>query len=1074
MKIIGSTSQKVFDAVLHMCVYDPVDFMKREIVMASYLGLPESVKAISASILSGYSVKLVHQKQMDHNRYVRISQGNYHRMEKPVGLGDVVHGIVYHSQLTLAGIEKIVTNSDNKKDKEKNEPVAYIIALDGDIRKAVSEHLIARYGLPEEWKEQYPDLVMEKKEYVKELEIIHNPAFDIWKNAKAIKLEVTEKRILDMIDRHLKEGRFRIPPSNVQGVFRPGMTTSEYIRENVVHLAKKLGELKPYHDFSDPLHPEIARMGRIPFPAQAHMIQGLYNRLVEDGKTDICNADMGTGKSIIACGVMHLMYKNRPKSKKGMAVLLAAPGITLTKWVKNEILPTLPYAKVNILQSTEDALKLLKKIRGGYRPSGLEVTLVGLDRIKFGPEPYFAGVWKRIAQEKDAYAWHCPDCGEPLKVKGVKDFIPADWEAAAEGKPPTEEELQIARVKKELLPNGLPKWFKVVWSKSKRISKCQACGAKLYRPALRSRGETKNRPRWFISRILKKARKYFDLFICDEVHQTKAEGTGRGNAFGKVVKAAKNNLLLTGTLLNGKSSSVKEILWRTDPGELLEAGITHETGQIEWAARYGKLKEVIRLNNTETGWTTEQKRVALQPTEEPGIAPQLVAQFLLHKTAFLELPDLGLPLVEIKEEPIFVKMDDHHYEAYSEFHRQLEEQCKQRSIAGGRGVWSKFIPATINYADRPDLEHVVRFGFEKEDVRVSAVRFPEDYYHAKERKLVQLVKENLAEGRGVIIFNNYTAKFGLNERLRDVLKQHGITSVRILKEPDPMKRQQVLEKYAEEGVKVIICNMKLVEVGLDLLAWPTIIFYQLSYDVNMVRQASRRAWRIGQNRECRVYYLVYNGTQQMAQFLKVMAGRGHAMMAEGKLDKSELSRFSIDSQSALAADLAQCIATEEVADAWKELAKRDVADIRMVAEAEFAQVLKEEMKRLTDETRRLCGVLVEAAENEAEEAAADLAQGGKEQVLDVPAAVSSERRPALAQDAPDHSDFIVDSDADFIQLDLFSLPEPQEQPPQNVIPISKAENGEQRIRLVVVQGGRKGKRKKSAEPIEGQLAFDWF
>ena len=73
----------------------------------------------------------------------------------------------------------------------------------------------------------------------------------------------------------------------------------------------------------------------------------------------------------------------------------------------------------------------------------------------------------------------------------------------------------------------------------------------------------------------------------------------------------------------------------------------------------------------------------------------------------------------------------------------------------------------------------------------------------------------------------------------------------------------------ERGVKVIITNLRLVS-RLDLLAWPSLIFYQGSYDINSVRQSSRRAWRIGQTRECRVYYMIAMAHSRFHSFSPVL------------------------------------------------------------------------------------------------------------------------------------------------------------------------------------------------------------
>jgi hypothetical protein len=54
----------------------------------------------------------------------------------------------------------------------------------------------------------------------------------------------------------------------------------------------------------------------------------------------------------------------------------------------------------------------------------------------------------------------------------------------------------------------------------------------------------------------------------------------------------------------------------------------------------------------------------------------------------------------------------------------------------------------------------------------------------------------------------------------------------------------------QAGVEVVVCHPKLVETGLDLLAFPTLYFYETGYSLHTLRQASRRSWRIGQRHRC--------------------------------------------------------------------------------------------------------------------------------------------------------------------------------------------------------------------------------
>ena len=74
--------------------------------------------------------------------------------------------------------------------------------------------------------------------------------------------------------------------------------------------------------------------------------------------------------------------------------------------------------------------------------------------------------------------------------------------------------------------------------------------------------------------------------------------------------------------------------------------------------------------------------------------------------------------------------------------------------------------------------------------------------------------------------------------------------------------------------------------------YPTLIFYQISYELAVIWQASRRAYRLIQTEECRNYYIGYTDTLQAAA-LQIMAEKQVAASAvQGK--------FSVEGLSALA------------------------------------------------------------------------------------------------------------------------------------------------------------------------------
>ena len=112
------------------------------------------------------------------------------------------------------------------------------------------------------------------------------------------------------------------------------------------------------------------------------------------------------------------------------------------------------------------------------------------------------------------------------------------------------------------------------------------------------------------------------------------------------------------------------------------------------------------------------------------------------------------------------------------------------------------------------------------------------------------------------------------------------------------------------------------ETGLDLLDFPTIIFYESGYSLHTLRQASRRSWRIGQRWPVRVKFLCYEGTMQTACLRHMGKKLLVALTMEGKFAGEGLQTIDEDDDmlSAMARELVERNRIGETADAvWKAL-----------------------------------------------------------------------------------------------------------------------------------------------------------
>ena len=110
--------------------------------------------------------------------------------------------------------------------------------------------------------------------------------------------------------------------------------------------------------------------------------------------------------------------------------------------------------------------------------------------------------------------------------------------------------------------------------------------------------------------------------------------------------------------------------------------------------------------------------------------------------------------------------------------------------------------------------------------------------------------------------------------------------------------------------------------NLDLLGMPTILFYESGYSIYVLRQASRRSWRIGQKHPVKVRFLAYAGTMQ-ENCLRLMGKKLLVSLAmEGKFANQGLQALDDDDDilTAMARELVTEKGVGEKADAlWREI-----------------------------------------------------------------------------------------------------------------------------------------------------------
>lgn len=358
-----------------------------------------------------------------------------------------------------------------------------------------------------------------------------------------------------------------------------------------------------------------------------------------------------------------------------------------------------------------------------------------------------------------------------------------------------------------------------------------------------------------------------------------------------IASASKNFIGLTGTLLNGYADGLFYILYRTLPKLMKREGFEY-SDEANFMRTYGVVKKNSSYNFTNG---TIGERVGLSSEKKlPGVSPIVFTKFLLENSVFLSLSDMDGGLPGYEEIPISVRMDDELKTAYERLERELREACSfqgsRRTGSGGMKVMGQLLQTLSVYPDMPYNQPEVLHP-DTGDVLVVPPSL-EQGLRNKENELLRLVQEKIANGEKVLVYYEWTNRTDIAQKLTRMFADNDINSVVLTSSVTASEREEWINKQLDKGIDVLICNPKLVETGLDLLSFTTIVFYQVGYNIFTMRQASRRSWRLSQTEDIKVYFLYYEGTIQ-AQALSLMATKLQASMAiEGKFSEEGLRAMS--------------------------------------------------------------------------------------------------------------------------------------------------------------------------------------
>lgn len=398
--------------------------------------------------------------------------------------------------------------------------------------------------------------------------------------------------------------------------------------------------------------------------------------------------------------------------------------------------------------------------------------------------------------------------------------------------------------------------------------------------------------RYSIAKYIRKHMNHkFDYLIADEVHELVNDSL-QGRAFGTILGCVWKSIFLTGTLSNGYPSGLFYLLFRTQTRKMIEDGYNYGSVK-DFEEKYG-VKETTTVFNVRTnryGGVTRNRAKKTAKTL-PGISPTLVADYLMDYMVSVSKKDIKKDLCKYSEIPVEVAMDT---ELANSYQRIIERVITSVTTSSGMQIVSSARRAVAHALNKAAMFLDQPYGIDVvSTVTGDVIELPDNVIRNKEKKLIEIAKNKKNNGEKMLIFCEYTKKLDIVNRLANLLNDNGVNAVSMSEKVALNSRQKWLTDKAKEGIDAVILNPTLVDVGLNLLDYTTIIFYEVGTKVTTVRQASQRSNRINQTHPVSVYFMYYKDTIQ-ENILGAISQKLTASKAiEGDFSESALQNMTED------------------------------------------------------------------------------------------------------------------------------------------------------------------------------------
>ena len=334
----------------------------------------------------------------------------------------------------------------------------------------------------------------------------------------------------------------------------------------------------------------------------------------------------------------------------------------------------------------------------------------------------------------------------------------------------------------------------------------------------------------------------YDLIIIDEAHRLSNSTSGRFKIISDLVKRSNPNGIfeLTGTMITNSSKNLYNLL------KIIDIPITKDWQN--YMTRYCGAKFFFKKNERNAHTALFCKSVGKQDWYHLSNDEKKQLDELLEKKCkkicvsgedshMDELQEIIKPYYLRRLKSDFVKVVDKNIRCLH-YEMTPEEKISYESL------WDEYV------ALKEDKEKAEK---NKKLEETSLLR----QWLADKMipKTISLARKCVELGHKIVIFCAYDNEINkLKEEFRDLCVYHNG------KLTEKKKNEAVVKFQTNDSVKVFIGNLESASVGLTLIAGSVVIFNCFSFVPAVNEQAMDRIHRIGQEKQCTIYFQSFNGT----------------------------------------------------------------------------------------------------------------------------------------------------------------------------------------------------------------------